>query len=192
MWSVWHYLYMLSPFLIILILHFCLKGKSEKTKYVVGVVIGSLSLLILIVRNIFYLIEDGFSPQLIPLQVCHFGNILVFVSLVFKSKISTSILWILNLFTAYASIVFADTLAGYENFFCVYAQTYFWGHLFIVIGTLYAVIFKIVRIDLKSYLIGHALMIFGALVSLVVNNILLIAQSIILIISIFIIIMGLR
>ena len=154
MWSVWHFIYILSPIMVMVPLWFILRKRSQKTKYIVGVVIGCISLAIIIARNIDILVREGFHPEIIPLQVCHFGNIMVFISLVFRSKIATSIAWSLNLLAAFSSLVVADALVGYSNIFVIRAQAYIWGHLFIVVGALYAIIFKIVRINLKSFLIG--------------------------------------
>ena len=74
----------------------------------------------------------------------------------------------LNLFAAFSAMIFADGLAGYESFWMVYAQAYFWGHLLICVGALYAIVLRIVRIDLKSFLIS-----FGVLACLVVPSIFL-------------------
>lgn len=168
MWSAWHIIYILSPFIIFAILYFALRNRSEKAKYIVGCVIGVISLGILITRNIDILITEGFHPEIIPLQVCHFGNIMVFIALVFRSKIATSILWTLNMLAAFASLVVADALTGYTDIYCIRAQAYIWGHLFIVLGALYAVGLKIVRIDFKSFLygIGILLLLFNAAVVL--------------------------
>ncbi len=170
MWSVWHYLLMLSPFIVFIPLYFLLRNKSYKTKYIVGIIIGVISLLILIIRNIDIYLNNGFDPEIIPLQVCHFGNILVFVALVFRSKIATSVLWTLNLLAAYASLIFADSLANYSNVLCIRAQAYIWGHLFIVLGALYAVILKIVRIDFKSFLWGILFLFIMLIPSIILNS----------------------
>lgn len=41
MWSVWHYLLIIAPAVIIAALYFPLRKKSYKTKYIVGVVFCS-------------------------------------------------------------------------------------------------------------------------------------------------------
>ncbi len=82
---------MLAPILIMLALYFALRKASYKTRYIVGVVIGVVSLGILLMRNINIFLTVGFDPEIIPLQVCHFGNIMVFIALIFRSKIATSI-----------------------------------------------------------------------------------------------------
>ena len=89
MWSVWHILYIVSPIVLIFILWLALRKAPYKVRYAIGVVIGLVSLGILIMRNVDIYLNNGFDPEIIPLQVCHFGNIMVFIALVFRSKITT-------------------------------------------------------------------------------------------------------
>ena len=170
MWSIEHFLYLLSPFIILGILYLCLKKKSYKTKYITGVVIGIISLMILVIRNIDIYVREGFNGELIPLQVCHIGNIIVFISLVFRSKIATAIGWTLNIFGAYCAMIFADGLANYETILCIRAQAYIWGHIFIVVGAAYAIIFKIVRIDFKSFVYGVAALFILLIPAVILNS----------------------
>lgn len=151
LWSFGHIIFMLSPAIIFIPLYFYLRRKSENVKYFVGIVIGIISLLILLIRNIDIYVHRGFDPEIIPLQVCHFGNILVFISLIFKNKASTALLFSLNMLCAYSSLVFADSLANYSTIFCVRAQAYIWGHIFIVLGALYAVFIMKIKLTLKDY-----------------------------------------
>lgn len=169
MWSVWHYLLMLAPAFFMTALYFLLRKRSDKTRYIVGVVIGTISLGILLLRNIDIFLSEGFCPGIIPLQVCHFGNIMVFISLIFRSKIATSVAWSLNMIAAFGSLIVADDLAGYLTIWAIRPQTYIWGHIFIVLGALYAVIMKIVRIDLKSFLYG-VLVVFALLIPSIILN----------------------
>lgn len=170
MWSVWHFVLMFAPIVAILILYFALRKTSYKVRYIVGVVIGCVSLAILIMRNIDIAVRQGFSPEIIPLQVCHFGNILVFISLVFRSKVATSVTWSLNLLAAYASLIFADSLANYSDVGSIRAQAYIWGHILIVVGALYAVLLKIVRIDFKSFLCGIGVLTLLLIPSIILNS----------------------
>ena len=170
MWSIWHILLMLAPIVMILILYFALRKTSYKTRYIVGVIIGVISLGILIMRNVDIYLTIGFDPEIIPLQVCHFGNIMVFIALVFRSKVATSIAWTLNLLSAYASLVFADSLENYTTMASIRAQAYIWGHIFIVLGSLYAVLLKIVRIDFKSFLYGLGVLVLLLIPSIILNS----------------------
>lgn len=170
MWGIEHFLYLLSPFIILGILYLILRNKSYKIRYITGVIIGIISLLILVIRNIDIYVRNGFDPELIPLQVCHIGNIFVFISLVFRSKIATSVAWTLNLFAAYCAMIFADSLANYDSILCIRAQAYVWGHIFIVVGAIYAVMFKIVRIDLKSFISGVAVLFVLLIPAIILNS----------------------
>lgn len=96
---------------------------------------------------------------------------MVFIALVFRSKIATSILWSLNVLAAYASLVYADALEGYANIFgSIRSQAYIWGHAFIVLGGLYAVILKIVRINFKSFLWGLGVLVLLLIPSIILNS----------------------
>lgn len=161
---------MLAPILIMLALYFALRKASYKTRYIVGVVIGVVSLGILLMRNINIFLTVGFDPEIIPLQVCHFGNIMVFIALIFRSKIATSILWTLNILAAFSSLVYAEALTGYATIFCIRAQAYIWGHILIVVGGLYAVLMKIVRIDLKSFLYGLGVLVLLLIPAIILNS----------------------
>lgn len=152
MWSPFHFLYIISPFVLTIVLYYALKNKSEKTKKIVGIVIGSLSLLILVIRNVNIYLTGGFHPEIIPLQVCHFGNIAVFFSLVFNVKAATAMALCFNLLPAFSSLVVADALLGYQSIFQVRAQAYIWGHLFIIIGALYPLIVGMYKFNLKNVL----------------------------------------
>ena len=170
MWSAGHFLLIFAPALLMTALYFILRKKSGKVKYIVGAVIGVISLGILLLRNIDIYVREGFSPGVIPLQVCHFGNIMVFIALVFRSKIAASVAWSLNLIAAFGSLIVADDLAGYATILAIRPQTYIWGHIFIVFGALYAVIMKIVRIDLKSFFCGVGVLFVLLIPAIILNS----------------------
>lgn len=170
MWSVWHYLLMLAPALLMTALYFLLRKRSDKARYIVGVVIGILSLGILLLRNIDIYLSEGLCPGIIPLQVCHFGNIMVFIALVFRSKTAASIAWSLNLIAAFGSLVVAEDLADYATIWAIRPQTYIWGHIFIVFGAMYAIIMKIVRIDLKSFFCGVSVLFILLIPAIILNS----------------------
>ena len=170
MWTTWHYVYILAPIVITLILYFALRKTKFVVRYIVGVIIGIASLLVLIVRNVDIYRCNGFDPEIIPLQVCHFGNIMVFIALVFRSKTAGSVAWSLNVLAAFSSHIFADSLEHYSNIFCIRAQAYIWGHLLIVVGGLYAVLLKIVRLDWKSYGYGILTLVCLLIPSIILNS----------------------
>lgn len=169
MWSVWHILFILSPFLIFIILYFSLRKTSLKTRYIVGVVIGVLNTLVLVVRNIDLMIKPGFDPEIIPLQVCHLGNIFALIALTSQNKIFSAVLWSLNLPTALIAIVYASALTNYPIMWAIRPLSYILGHIFIVVAALYVVGLKLVKLDLKSFLWG-TLITFGLMVVATVLN----------------------
>ena len=55
-------------------------------KYIIGIIIGITSILIIIVRNIDIYVRSGWGVEVIPLQVCHIGSIIVGLALILKKK----------------------------------------------------------------------------------------------------------
>lgn len=140
MWSLMHILYILSPFIIFAFIYFFIRKSSDKTKYIVGIIIGSLSILSIALRNIDIFIRSGWDAEVIPLQVCHIGSIIVGLSLILKKKWLLLVAFCFNIIPAILAMVFADSLANYDTILKIRAQTYIWGHILIVVGALYGII----------------------------------------------------
>ena len=140
LWSIMHILYMLSPFVIFAILYFCIKNRSDKIKSTVGIIIGTLSVLVLIVRNIDIYVRCGWNLEVIPLQVCHIGSLVAGFALIFKKKWLFATSFCFNMIPAFLAMVFADSLANYDTLLKIRPQTYIWGHIFIVVCALYALL----------------------------------------------------
>ena len=87
LWSFWHFLYILSPFIILTILWLLLKNRSDKAKNAVGYILGTLSILILVVRNVDIFIRSGWDAEVVPLQVCHIGSFIAGIALILKDNI---------------------------------------------------------------------------------------------------------
>jgi hypothetical protein len=51
MWSLIHILYILSPFVLFALIFLCIKKCSDKVKYIVGIVIGAMSIFIIIPKE---------------------------------------------------------------------------------------------------------------------------------------------
>ena len=111
MWSVWHILYILSPFIIFTALYLALRKRTDKTKYTVGYILGSISLLILIVRNIDIYVRSGWDVEVIPLQVCHIGSIVTGLALILKKRWLILTSFGFNMIPAILATVFANSLA---------------------------------------------------------------------------------
>ena len=140
MWSIWHILYILSPFIIFSVLFFVLRRCTDKTKNVVGYILGGISLLILIVRNVDIFVRSGWDVEIIPLQVCHIGNIVTGLALIFKKRWLILTSFCFNMIPAVLAMVFADSLANYDTLLKIRAQAYVWGHIVIVVCALYAIL----------------------------------------------------
>ena len=143
MWSICHILYILSSFIIFGIIYFLVRNKSDKVKNIVGYVLGIISVLILVIRNIDIYARNGMDLEVIPLQVCHIGSLIAGFALIFKKKWLLLTSFCFNLLPAVLAMVFADSLANYDTLLAIRPQTYVWGHIFIVVCALYGIlIFK--------------------------------------------------
>lgn len=139
LWSLGHFLYMLSPFIIFLVIYFLVKNKTQKVKNIIGYVLGGISIFILIIRNVDIFIRSGWDLEVIPLQVCHIGSLVAGLCLIFKRKWLILTAFCFNLIPAFLAMVFADSLANYDTLLKIRPQTYIWGHIFIIVCALYAI-----------------------------------------------------
>ena len=161
LWSLWHFLYLLSPFILFGSIYFLVRNQPDRVKYIVGIVLGCISILILVVRNIDIFVENGWDKELIPLQVCHIGNIVTGCALISRKKwlIATSVCF--NMVPALLAMLFADSLANYDTILKIRAQAYVWGHIFIVVCALYGLLIyrpKLAKQDLQSSLLFVGIM----------------------------------
>lgn len=139
MWSLWHYLYIISPFVIFFIIYAMLRKRSDKVKNIVGYVLGGISISILIIRNIDIFARSGWGVEVIPLQVCHIGSLIAGFALIFKKRWLILTSFCFNMIPAILAMVFADSLANYDTLWRIRPQTYVWGHIFIVVCALYGI-----------------------------------------------------
>ena len=170
LWSFGHILYLLSPIFITVLLYFLLRKRTIKTINIVGYILGSISILILIVRNIDIFIRSGIDLEVIPLQVCHIGSLIAGLALIFKKKWLILTAFCFNMIPAYLAMVFADSLANYDTLLKIRPQTYIWGHIFIIVCALYAIIFfvnKLTKKDLFKSLIFVGIM---AVIAIICNS----------------------
>lgn len=171
LWSIWHFLYIVSSFIIFAIIYFLIKNKSEKIKTVVGYVLGIISLFIIIIRNVDIYIRSGWDLEVIPLQVCHIGSIIAGLSLLLKRKwlIATSICF--NLIPAILAMVFADSLANYDTLFKIRPQTYVWGHIFIVVCALYGLLVYLPKFNKKDLFLSLSFVCIMCIIAILCNSI---------------------
>ncbi|MBO5374119.1 MAG: YwaF family protein [Clostridia bacterium] len=139
LWSIWHFLYMLSPFVIFFAIYGLIRDKSDRVKNIVGYILGGISVSILIIRNIDIYVRSGWGVEVIPLQVCHIGSVIAGIALIFKKKWLILTAFCFNMIPAILAMVFADSLANYDTLWRIRPQTYVWGHIFIVVCALYGI-----------------------------------------------------
>ena len=150
LWSVWHFVYMLSPFVIFALIYAGMRDRSDRTKHLVGCVLGSISVLILIVRNVDIFIQTGWDLEVIPLQVCHIGSLIAGLALLLRKKWLMLTAFCFNLIPAFLAMLFADALANYDTVLKIRPQTYIWGHILIIVCALYAVMLYRPRFEKKD------------------------------------------
>jgi hypothetical protein len=172
MWSFGHILFMLAPFVFTLILHKSTRGMTQEKKRQVGIYLSIVAILILVARNLEIWIKNDFSfdHEILPLQVCHFANFVLLWAFWKKSDVAFSLAFTLNLLAAFLSIVFADGLENYTSILNARGFAYIFGHIIIVVITLWAFLNDFIFISLKSYiqsLIAVELMI---VLSIFINN----------------------
>ena len=150
LWSIWHILYMCSPFIVFAILYFWIRNRSKQEKEVCGYILGGISVLILVVRNVDIFAREGWGLEVVPLQVCHIGSLIAGFALIFKKKWLTLTAFCFNMIPAFLAMIFADSLANYDTLLKIRPQTYIWGHIFIIVCALYALMVYRPALDKKD------------------------------------------
>lgn len=169
MWSTLHIIYILSPIILSLIFYFALRKTSPKVKYIIGIIIGIINIGILLTRNINLYLEIGLDNEVIPLQVCHLGNIIVGIGLISKNKECLIIGFCFNLIPAYGSIIYADSLVNYQSILTIRAMSYIFGHLFIVVGAIYGIMMYKPRVSFKNGAISYSIVIVLMILAIILN-----------------------
>ena len=139
MWSFGHIVYLCSPFLIFACVYLLTRRSEQKTKNVLGCVLGGISVVILIVRNVDIFMRNGWDLEVVPLQVCHIGSVVAGLALLFKKNWLILTAFCFHLIPALLAMVFADALANYDTILKIRPQTYIWGHIFIIVCAFYGV-----------------------------------------------------
>ncbi len=170
LWSIWHILYLISPFAIFGIIYFLVNKRSDKTKNIVGMVLGIISVLILIVRNVDILVRSGWGVEVIPLQVCHIGSLVAGLALIFKKRWLISTSFCFNMIPAFLAMVFADSLANYDTLFRIRPQTYVWGHILIIVCALYGILIFLPRFTMRDLTYSIAFVGAMSIVAIICNS----------------------
>ncbi len=179
MWHVGHYIFMVSPFVITAILYFFTRKKSYQSKKKIGVVLSIVAVIILLLRNLEIFFKNGqlFDFELLPLQICHFANFVLLYAFMTDSKAFFGLATLFNLPAAMMSIVFANSLENYSTILTLRGGAYIFGHILIVVITLFAYLNGFVKLNKKVY--AQTLVIVFVLygLGLVMNNVLLLTTG---------------
>lgn len=173
LWSFLHFYMIIAPFIIAYILYKLYKDKSNSEKRKLGLILSVFSILLLLFRNIelFILQEFKFGPELVPLQICHFANFVLLLAFYKKSDTLFGLAFLFNLPLAFLSLLFADGLEIYTSIANFRGQAYIWGHMLIVITTLYAYLVGMIHINIKKYFQIAQLVTLLYIISVFVNQV---------------------
>lgn len=114
--------------------------------------------------------QDG-GVEVIPLQVCHLGNIIVGLALILRKKWLLLVSFCFNMLPAILAMLFADSLANYDTILKIRPQAYIWGHILIVVGALYGVLVYKNKFDKKDLLKSLILVSICLISAILCNNI---------------------
>ena len=170
LWSIWHILYMISPFCIFAIIYFIVRNKTVKVQNIVGMILGFLSVFILVIRNVDIFIRSGWDLEVIPLQVCHIGSLVAGLALIFRKKWLINTAFCFNMIPAFLAMVFADSLANYDTLWKIRPQTYVWGHILIIVCALYGLIIFKPKLERKDLIYSITFISGMSLVAIVSNS----------------------
>lgn len=171
MWSIAHILYIFSSIIFFLIIYFLVKNKSYKTKCIVGTILGLLSIFTLIIRNIDIYVRVGMDQEVIPLQVCHIGSLITGFALILKKKWLLITSFCFNMIPAFLAMIFADSLANYDNLLEIRPQAYIWGHILIVVCALYGIFVYLPKFTKKDLLYSILFVSIMAIIAIVCNSV---------------------
>lgn len=153
MWSIGHYLFLISPFLVAFMFHVIFKHKTYEEKRKIGIITSIIMILLLLGRNIeiFVRRDFGWDHELVPLQICHFANFVLLYAFAKDSKPVFGFALLFNLPMAFLSILFADGLENYDTIITFRGIAYIFGHMLIVSTTIWAYTEKFAVLDRKVY-----------------------------------------
>ena len=177
MWSLFHFAFILLPFVSLIVFMYFTKNKTYEQKRKLGIIVSLIGVLLLVLRNAEIFANEGWSAELLPLQICHFANFVLLFAFLKDNKPMFALAFALNLPAAFASIVFANGLENYATLICLRGIAYILGHALIVFLTLWAWLSGFVVIN-KGILSKTILIMLILYISAVVVNNLLVLTGI--------------
>lgn len=152
MWTWYHYLYIVAPFVIVAILYFLFRKKSINTKWIVALILAIVNVAILLIRNIdIFLHIKVMDAELIPLGPCHFANIIFFIGVISRKQAWYNIAWCISLPFGFLAIIFANSLTNYSTMLAIRPMCYILGHLFLIVSILYIYVIGLTKFDKRSF-----------------------------------------
>jgi uncharacterized membrane protein YwaF len=172
MWSLGHYLFLLSPFVGIILLYQLTKSNDPEKNRRIGLILSMIAVVILLLRNIEIFVSNGyaFDIELIPLQVCHFANIVLLLAFLTKKQSLYNFALILNLPAAFVSILFANSLANYSTILTFRGFAYIFGHFLLVVIPVWAYMIGFIKLNKKTLIETFKIVSILYLASIFVNN----------------------
>lgn len=172
MWSLGHYLFLLSPFVLIFLLTYFTKNNSLDKNRTIGIVLSGIAVGVLFLRNLEIWIGNGFAfdVELIPLQVCHFANFVILIAFITKKQIWFNFALTLNVPAAFVSIVFANSLTNYSTIISFRGFAYIVGHALLVFIPVWAYNVGFIKLNIHTLLKTFRVVALLYVVSIFINN----------------------
>ncbi len=172
MFSFEHYLFIASPFLVLILMLLLTKKTSSEKNREIGIFLSIFAIIVLLLRNLEIFVTNGFAfnIELLPLQICHFANFVLLIAFLKKDQVWFNFALILNLPAAFVSILFANSLSHYDTILTFRGFAYIVGHMLLVTLPLWAYFRGFIKLDFyylrKTFLIVFILF----LLSILINN----------------------
>lgn len=179
MWGVGHYIFLIAPFIITIVLHVSTKKKTYKFKQNLGIILSVIAVIILLLRNIEIYFTHGqvFDYELLPLQICHFANFVLLYAFMTDSKSFFGLAVLFNLPMAFLSILFANSLENYATILTLRGGAYIIGHILIVVITIWAYLNGFVKLNKKVLGQTMSIVLVLYILGLVMNNVMLLTTG---------------
>ncbi|MFH5881272.1 TMEM164 family acyltransferase [Liberiplasma polymorphum] len=172
MWSFGHYLFLISPFITLLILYLFTHKKTLSENRKIGIILSLIAIGLLILRNIEIWVVSGyqFDIELLPLQVCHFANFVLLIAFISNKQIWFNFALILNLPAAFVSILFANGLENYANILTLRGIAYIIGHMLLVSIPLWTYLVGFTKLNFRTFFKTVKLVAILYFISFFINN----------------------
>lgn len=171
MWSALHYFMMIMPVVFAVVLFLVSKNKTKEQKLKLGTILSAVMIVMLVLRNVEYIVVGKkMTPELIPLQICHFANFVLLYAFLKDSKASFLIAFAFNLPAAYMSLVFANGLEGYETILNFRGFAYIFGHIGIAALALWGFLENLITSNKRDFFRGAIILTILFFISIPINS----------------------